>query len=65
MLFGFLDYMNFKMLLLKNPTLSELRISRFRLFHSFIVDRKGVFKEVMFRTNLGNIIGASCQISSI
>ena len=42
MLFG-LDRMNFKILLLKKPTLSELRMSGSRLFHSFIVEGKKEF----------------------
>ena len=42
MLFG-LDCMNFKIVLLKTPTLSELRISGSRLFHSFIVEGKKEF----------------------
>ena len=42
MLFG-LDRMNFKILLLKTPTLSELWISGSRLFHSFIVEGKKEF----------------------
>ena len=44
--------MNFKLLLVKKRTLSELRISESRLFHSYIVQGKNkFFKEVMFRTN--------------
>lgn len=44
--------MNFKLLLVKKRTLSELRISESRLFHSYIVEGKNkFFKEVMFRTN--------------
>ena len=44
--------MNFKLLLVKKKTLSELRISESRLFHSYIVQGKNkFFKEVMFRTN--------------
>ena len=63
MLFG-LGRMNFKMLLLKKPALSELRMSGSRLFHSFIVEgKKDFFKEVKFCTSLGNIIRVSCQIS--
>ena len=37
MLFG-LDRMNFKILLLEKSTLSELRMSGSRVFHSFIVE---------------------------
>lgn len=44
--------MNFKLLLVKKRTLSELRISESTLFHSYIVQGKNkFFKEVMFRTN--------------
>ena len=44
--------MNFKLLLVKKRTLSELRISESRLFHSYIVEGKNkFFKEVMFRRN--------------
>ena len=44
--------MNFKLLLVKKRTLSELRISESRLFHSYIVEGKNkFFKEVMFRMN--------------
>ena len=44
--------MNFKLLLVKKRTLSELRISESRLFHSYIVEGKNkFFKEAMFRTN--------------
>lgn len=44
--------MNFKLLLVKKRTLSELWISESRLFHSYIVEGKNkFFKEVMFRTN--------------
>lgn len=44
--------MNFKLLLVKKRTLSELRISESRLFHSYIVEGKNkFFKEVMFCTN--------------
>ena len=42
MLFG-LGRMNFNIFLLKNPTLSELRMSGSRLFHSFIVEGKMEF----------------------
>ena len=42
MLFG-LGRMNFEIFLLKKPTLSELRMSGSRLFHSFIVDGKKEF----------------------
>ena len=35
--------MNFKILLLKKPTLSELWMSGSRLFHSFIVEGKKEF----------------------
>ena len=42
MLFG-LGRMNFKILLLKTPTLSELRMPGSRLFHSFIVEGKKEF----------------------
>ena len=42
MLFG-LGHMNFKILLLKTSTLSELRMSGSRLFHSFIIAGKKEF----------------------
>ena len=42
MLFGF-GRMNFKILLLKKPALSELRMSRSRFFYSFIVEGKKEF----------------------
>ena len=42
MLFG-LGRMNFEILLLKKPTLSELRMCGFRLYHSFIVEGKNEF----------------------
>ena len=42
MLFG-LGRVNFKILLLKKPTLSELRMSGSRLFHPFIVEGKKEF----------------------
>ena len=42
MLFG-LHRMNFKILLLKTPTLSELRMSGSTLFHSYIVEGKKEF----------------------
>ena len=42
MLFG-LDRRNFKILLLKTPTFSELRMSGSKLFHSFIVEGKKEF----------------------
>ena len=38
-----LGRMNFRMILLKKPTLSELWISGSRLFHSFIVEGKKKF----------------------
>ena len=53
MIFG-LDRMNFQILLLQTPTLSELRMSGSRLFQSFIIKgKKGAFEEVMFCMNLG------------
>ena len=51
-----LGHMNFKMLLLKKPTLSELRVSGSRLFHSFVVEWKEQFLKKLFRTNFGNIV---------
>ena len=42
MLFG-LGRMNFKILILKTPTFSELRMPGSRLFHSFIVEGKKEF----------------------
>ena len=42
MLFG-LGHMNFKILILKKPTTSELRMSGSRFFHSFIVEGKKEF----------------------
>ena len=42
MLFG-LGRMNFKILLLKKPALSELQVSGSKLFHSFIVEGKKEF----------------------
>ena len=48
MLFG-LGGMSFKILLLEKPTLSELRMSRSRLFHSLTVEGKKEFlKELCF-----------------
>ena len=56
--------MNLKMLLLKKPTLSELWMSGSIFFHSCIVkEKEGVFEEVMYPTNSGNIFGVSYQIS--
>ena len=55
MLFG-LGRMNFKHLLLKTQTLSELRMSGSRLPHSFIVERKNEFLKNLYFVRIWKIL---------
>ena len=55
MLLG-LGRMNFKHLLLKTQTLSELRMSGSRLTHSFIVERKNEFLKNLYFVRIWKIL---------
>ena len=55
MLFG-LGRRNFKILLLKTPTFSELRMSGSKLFHSFIVEGKKEFSKKLCFVRIWEIL---------